>query len=567
MPTRWVCWISLSAGIFGGCGPSVGPSDPGRLPGRGAAGPRAPAAASPERPLVRRARAPRLVRLSHSQYENTLVDLFGLTPAELGVPLAPDARSGFEFTTSSALGVDGRLGPQYRAVAEALGERVATRPELFERLVPCREAEPACRDAVLRGLGLRALRRPLPAEPLRALSALFEAEREQARARGADAEHAFAEALGLAVEALLQTPDFLYQRVPEPEGPSPERDYDIASRLSYFLYDSMPDDELFEAAAASELHTNAQIEAAATRMLQSSRVLSKLVSFHEQAFEMHRFDRASPDLSVFPAVPPAFAPRLRHSAKLFVRDVLQSGGGLEELLTAPYAYVDEGLAPLYGVDAPAPGRFARVDLTETGRRGWLMQLGYLASNAYSVRTDPIHRGLFVIRGLLCRQIGDPPPGSTERPPPPTTRPIVTTRDEVSLVTGQSFCPSCHREINPPGYAFEAFDAVGRAREMDNGAPVDTRATLRLDGRAVSVSGASELVEQLAQSREAHRCYARRFMEFAYGRPLARSDEPTLARIAARSLPIADILLQIITSRAFLGLEPIESAARVAEVTP
>jgi hypothetical protein len=150
-------------------------------------------------------------------------------------------------------------------------------------------------------------------------------------------------------------------------------------------------------------------------------------------------------------------------------------------------------------------------------------------------------------------VPDPPPGATTTPPPETDQPIVTTRDEVALVTGQSFCPSCHTEINAPGYAFEGFDAVGRRRLTENGAAVDTSGTMVLDGEPVSFAGPTELVERLARSGEAHRCYTRRWLEFAYGRPLADSDLSTLDAIAADSRPIADIIVAIVRSPQFLSL--------------
>jgi len=132
------------------------------------------------------------------------------------------------------------------------------------------------------------------------------------------------------------------------------------------------------------------------------------------------------------------------------------------------------------------------------------------------------------------------------------------------VTGQSFCPSCHTEINAPGFAFEGFDALGRQRTTENGADVDTTGTMVLDGQPVSFDGAAELVELLARSKEAHRCYSRRWLEFAYGRALAVSDLPTLDALAATSLPIADIIVAIVRSPQFLSLTPI---APVATTTP
>jgi hypothetical protein len=497
----------------------------------------------------------RLARLSHSQYQHTVQDLLGLR-GSLGLTFAPDASNGFGFDTSSAYRVDARLGPQYRAMAEALAARVASDPSLVASLGPCTAHTPLCRDRFLLSFGERAFRRPLSREDLATFQAVFDAG--AARYQGADP---FRDGVRACVEVMLQAPEFLYRteasRAVDSMGRVWLDDFEVASRLSYFLFDSMPDEALFAAARAGQLRTPAQIEAAARRMLAEPRVLDKLVAFHEQAWELERFARISPDAATYPEAPKSLVQRVRWATRLFLRDVLRSGGGLEELLTASYAYADDGLLALYGppekFQAEPGQRFSRVEFDPRERQGLLMQIGYLAANAYSINTDPIHRGLFVIRNLLCREVPDPPPGATTTPPPETDRPIVTTRDEVSLVTGQSFCPSCHIEINAPGYAFEGFDAVGRRRQTEKGAAVDTTGTMVLDGQPVSFDGAVELVEQLARSQEAHRCYTRRWLEFAYGRPLAASDLPTLDAIAGESRPIADIIVAIVKSPQFSSL--------------
>jgi hypothetical protein len=505
----------------------------------------------------------RLARLSHNQYQHTVQDLLGVHDS-LGLTFAPDASNGFGFDTSTAYRVDPRLGPQYRAMAESLAARVAGDAGIVARLVPCATNTPVCRDRFLVSFGERAFRRPLSRDDLESFRAVFEAG--AARYRGDDA---FRDGVRASLEVMLQAPEFLYRteasRTVDSMGRVWLDDFEVASRLSYFLFDSMPDEPLFAAARAGQLRTPDQVEAAARRMLAEPRVLDKLVAFHEQAWELERFARNSPDAAAYPDAPKGIVQRVRRATRLFLRDVLRSGGGLEELLTAPYAYADEGLLPLYGPSAPpsaAPGgRFARVEFDPRQRQGLLMQVGYLAANAYSISTDPIHRGLFVIRNLLCREVPDPPPGATTTPPPETDQPIVTTRDEVNLVTGQSFCPSCHIEINAPGYAFEGFDAVGRRRQTENGVPVDTSGTMVLDGQPMSFSGPTELVEGLARSQEAHRCYTRRWLEFAYGRPLAESDLPTLESIAADSRPIADILVAIVRSPQFLSLAPVTARGR------
>ena len=523
--------------------------------------------AFPMQPPALVAAETRLARLSHGQYQHTVQDLLGASDS-LDLTFAPDALNGFGFDTSSALRVDARLGPQYRAMAEALAERAVNDATLFARIVPCAPAAPACRDEFVRSFGERAFRRPLAAADQLAFRQLFDAG--ASRYRGKDP---FRDGVRLTLEAMLQSPEFLYRTEASAARSSGARapldDFEVASRLSYFLFDSMPDRALFEAARAGLLHTPEQVEAAARRMLAEPRVLDKLVAFHEQAWQFERFARISPDPTRYPQAPPGLVQRVRHATRLFVRDVLQKGGGLEELLTAPYAYADAGLRPLYGAPRAAPageaasGRFARIDFDPRERKGLLMQVGHLAANAYSVSTDPIHRGLFVIRDLLCREVPDPPPGATTTPPPETARPVVTTRDEVSLVTGQSFCPTCHVEINAPGFAFEGFDAVGQRRERENGVPVDTAATIVLDGRPVAFDGPVQLVDALARSKDAHRCYSRRWLEFAYGRPLAQSDLPTLDSIAESSLPLADLIVAIVRSPEFLSRAPQAAAVSAA----
>jgi uncharacterized protein DUF1592/uncharacterized protein DUF1588/uncharacterized protein DUF1595/uncharacterized protein DUF1585/uncharacterized protein DUF1587 len=570
---RWAQWLCATAwcgslaclGAAGQSGADAHIAEPSASrPSSAARGgydlPSKPAgAAFPAQPLAPVASETRVARLSHTQYEHTVEDLLGL-PGPLGATFPPDALNGFSFETSNAFRVDARLGPQYRGMAEALAARATADSVALARVVPCDTTLAGCRDRFLAAFGERAFRRPLSVEDSEVFRSLF----DQGASNYASGD-AFRDGVRLTIEAMLQAPEFLYRTESShevgPDGRIGLDDFEVASRLSYFLFDSMPDEELFAAAREGKLSTPDQVEAAARRMLGLPRVLAKLVAFHEQVWAFGRFAGISPELTRFSNVPKGFVWRVRQAALLFLSDVLRSGGGLEELLTAPYAYVDAALAPLYGVPVPpalseAPlGRFARVEFEPGQREGLLMQLGYLASNAYSTSTDPIHRGLFVIRNLLCRNIPDPPPGATSTPPPETDQPIITTRDEVSLVTGQSFCPTCHSEINAPGFAFEGFDAIGQRRAADNGAAVDTASSMVLDGQWVEFDGATQLVERLARSKEAHRCYSRRWLEFAYGRPLAESDTPTLDAMAAESRPIADLIVAIVRSPAFLSLAP------------
>jgi Protein of unknown function (DUF1592)/Protein of unknown function (DUF1588)/Protein of unknown function (DUF1595)/Protein of unknown function (DUF1587)/Protein of unknown function (DUF1585) len=498
----------------------------------------------------------RVVRLSHSQYSSTVRDLFGIDESPDST-FAPDALNGFGFDTSSDLRVDPRLGPQYRNAAEELAERAVTDEAVFDRVVTCDAADAGCASEFVASFGERAFRRPLTQAEKTRLEALFTEGSDLG-----DTGNAFRDGVQLVVEAMLQSPQFLYRTEVSDgavqNGRETLDDWEIASRLSYLIYDSMPDDVLFQKARAGQLRTAAQVSAEVTRMLDDGRASDKLVSFHEQVWQFGRYSKISPDAETYPNMPADLSERLRGASSRFMASVIEDGGGLHELLTAPYAYADSALAPLYGQSVTG-NALSRVDFADGERKGFMMQAGFLASNSYSIKTDPIHRGLFVLRDMLCRVIPDPPPGAAQTPPPESPVPIETTRQEVSLLTGQLYCPTCHSQINEPGFAFEGFDAVGRTRERENGVEVDTSGSITLDGQPIQFEGASELVDALADSTEARDCYTRRFLEFAYGRPLGAGEQALRDTLAAQPRGVLDIVTSLATSPEFMSHEISEEA--------
>jgi hypothetical protein len=370
---------------------------------------------------------------------------------------------------------------------------------------------------------------------------------------------AFADGVRLVVEAVLQSPKFLYRNELGAEtngdGLIVLDDWEIASRLAFFLWNSIPDAALLDAAERGELSSEDDVGAAVSRLVADPKALATNVSFHAQAWQFTRFSRIAPDADTYPDAPADLVTRVDASARRFVEEVVREGGGFSEFLTAPYAFADSELAPLYGKSVSGSA-LARIDFTAGERKGFLMQLGFLAAHAYAIKTDPIHRGLFVLRELLCREIADPPPGATETPLPETDEPIETTREEISLLTGQQACVGCHIDINAPGFAFESFDAVGAARTLENDVPVDTTGELTLDGSIVTFANAGELVEALAQSSEARACYAGKWLSFAYGRRLAPDDEPSRTALA-EAAGVTDIARAVATTRAFLFRAPNE----------
>lgn len=498
----------------------------------------------------------RIARLTHDQYDATVQDLFGITDSPAAA-FAPDALNGFGFETSIELEVDARLGPQYRAAAEALAERAVEDDEVFAAIVPCSSDDADCSDQFISEFGLRAFRRPLTADERAAFGALFE-QGPTLVASGDD----FRDGVRLVVEAMLQSPQFLYRTELSDEvgdtGSIALSSFEVATRLSYFVQGTMPSDELFERARRDELATAEQVADAVEVLLGSERASVQLVSFHAQVWDFNRISGIAPDRDVFPEAPANIVSSARTASERFVREVIESGGGLTELLTAPYAFADAGLAPLYGIDErDAPSSMSRIELDPDERKGLLMQVGFLASHAYAVDTDPIHRGVFVVRRLLCRDIDDPPPGASMTPLPETDEPLETTREEVELLTGQAGCFHCHAQINPPGFALEGFDAVGQLRTTENGVRVDTSGTMEIDDVDIDFTGPMDFIDALASSQEARTCYASKWLEFAYGRALADAERTVAAELSTSALSVHELVRRVSTTEGFLRRRPNE----------
>lgn len=543
----------------GGTGGAAAPSRGGRAGSAATGGAGAPSVPGPPSGAGAPPVAPsdtsnltRVARLTHEQYANIVSELFGISDGPSN-EFAPDALNGFAFDTSVDYQVDARLGPQYRAGAEQLAERAVTDDAIYGRLVSCDETVASCSGEFIAGFGERAFRRPLAAAESQRFQALF-ARGEELVASG----NAFRDGVRLVVEAMLQSPQFLYRtelgNQLGSDGQIALDDWEVASRLSFLIWNSMPDAELFAAARGGALRTPDAVAETVQRLLADPRATRKLVGFHEQAWQFGRFAKIAPDQRAYPDAPSDLPTRAGDASRRFVEEVIGTGGGLEQFLTAPYAFADSELAPLYG--KTVTGGLARIDFENGERQGFLMQVGFLASNAYAVKTDPIHRGLFVLRDLLCRTIGDPPAGASMTPPPPGPAPK-TTREEVTQLTEQSGCGACHALINPPGFAFEGFNAIGQARSDENGNALDTSGKLTLDGAEASFADARALVQALSTSQDARSCYARKWLSFAYGHDLGASDEAAVQALAASPRSVLDLVASIGISPAMLKRFPNE----------
>ncbi len=348
---------------------------------------------------------------------------------------------------------------------------------------------------------------------------------------------------------VLKSPRFLYV---DPGGKSKDP-YAVASRLSFALWDSLPDEALLEAAAAGELATREQVARQTERMLRDARTRSKVRQFLHYWLQMEHARDLAKDLRVFPGFDAAMASDLRTSLDLFLDDVLWGDDAdFRRLLLSNELYLNGRLARYYGYDLPAEAPFQKVSAREVDRVGVLSHPYLMASFAYMDATSPIHRGVFLSRSVLGRSLRPPP--EAVAPLAPDLHPDLTTRERVTLQTKPQACQGCHGMINPLGFALERFDAVGRYRLADRGRPIDTSGAYEMpSGEERRFEGARDLAEFLAASGETHRAFLVQLFHHLVKQPMLAYGPETPAALletfAAQEFDVRKLVAEIVTMAA------------------
>jgi hypothetical protein len=443
-----------------------------------------------------------LRRLTRAEYDATVRDLVGVD-ARAAVGFVPDEKLGaFDVNVTSP--VSQLALDDYLKAADGIARQVVSNAKALAALLPCdaRAGDAACARGFIETVGARAYRRLLSAEEIARLQKVFDA--------GA-ADGGFTSGVRLALQAMLSSPGFVYHlEMGAPDASGPLRvltAYELASRLSYFIWGSMPDAALFEAARSGELARPEGFAAQARRLLKDDRAREAMRSFHAQWLGVTKLlDRDQFD---DPIGPSAYQEVVR-----VVDDVLWSGDGkLTGLLTTRASFADAGLWSLYGLPgaAPATGVFAKVQLDPRQRSGVLTRVAALAAH----RT-PTARGKFVRVDVLCQDVPPPPANvDTTLPAPDPGQPP---RARWEKHVENPVCGSCHRLMDPVGFGFSSYDELGKYRTMDGKWPVDARGeivgTLASDG---PFDGPIELSERLAKSAELGSCVAREMFVYALGR--------------------------------------------------
>ncbi|MEW5739182.1 MAG: DUF1592 domain-containing protein [Myxococcota bacterium] len=451
-----------------------------------------------------------LRRLSHEEYQNALVDLFGdealakqATTDFVADPVSLGFRNAARF-----LDVKPVLLQSYQAAAELVAsEAVKDLPGL----VPCDPSGgEGCARTFIETFVRRAYRRELTPEEVERYLTVF-----RAGVMGAD----FKTGIEWVVGTALQAPNFLYR--PEVEGDLTRTQavspYELASRLSFFLWQSIPDEALLDAARTGRLATKEDVEREARRMLADPKA-HRLFNFFEQWLDVDELVGLRRDATVFPGLPAALGELLREEAREYVtRTVLDGDGSLETLLAGEFSYVNGPLAQHYGLSGITGSAFQRVDWTSGKRGGFFMTSGPLVSHDKQTRTSIVNRGLRVRTLLLCQNIPAPPDNV-----PLNLGPIDSTAsqgDRLAAHRTEAACAGCHNLLDPLGEPFENVDAVGRERAIDEGGHAvktagEVTGTRTLDG---PVPDGLTLMKKLAVSDEVRECVVTQTFRFTAGR--------------------------------------------------
>ena len=389
-------------------------------------------------------------------------------------------------------------------------------------------------------------------------------EEEQARYAGTrfEAEGGAEAALQRTVLLALKSPHFLYTELPGDRPPAAR----VAARLALALWDSIPDGDLDQAAAAGRLKTSAEVAAQAERMLGDPRARWKLREFFHHWLQLRYVEDLGKDAAVHPDFTPGIIDDLRTSLDLFLADAAWSGpADLRRLLRADTLYVNDRLAAFYGLPAPAAGEFVPVPMTDGQRSGVLTHPYVLAAFSYKSTSSPIHRGVFLTRSIAGRALKSPPMAvafdETE------FSPEMTMREKVAKLTRSETCQGCHAVINPLGFTLEWFDAVGRFRREEKGRPVDASSEYRTDeNEPVRLAGPRDVAEFAIGSEQASLALVEQLFHHVVKQPVLAYGPETLPRLrdsfVASGWNLPKLLVEIATVAALRGIEPPLAAAHL-----
>ncbi len=475
-----------------------------------------------------------LRRLTAFQLQNAIEDLTGVRPAASALP-TEGHRDG--FVTFAALQIT--TVSDLRAL-QTMSAAVA-RDVDWSELADCSETTRACATQLIENFGRLAFRRPVREDEVSRYLSIY------------DAGVALSEevAMRFVVQAILSSPSFHYREMGLKDSTAPIG-YRAAEALALFVWASVPDAELLDQAASGALNTAQGRREAATRMLNDPRAQRAIADFHAQWLRLDQLPQLTPDPDVFPEYRDELAGAFAEQTLRYAQQVFADDGDFHSLLMGDFTFVNQDLAELYGLSISGDG-FEKVP-AENLRRGVLMQGATLARLSSLTRSQPIYRGDYILKHVLCREIelpGDLNVALPERDPQKSYR------EQLEEITGVGACNNCHSRINPLGFAIDNFDALGRYRPEENGATIDTSGTIvGIEDADGAFADGIEMLEQIADSEVAKECYAEKWYQYALGRARRETEDQaafdTIMRVQAQNgYDLRSLLVEIAASDVFL----------------
>lgn len=498
--------------------------------------------------------APVLRRILSRHYQHAVRDILG--PAAAAVATPPDVGSlnGFDSIAAATYALTDAQVRSFEESARAVASEAMGDPAILARVVPCTPAgddDDACMRDVVATHGRRAFRRALTPEELDAYTSLG---REAASEYGD-----FYAGVEYVVMTTLQSPNFLYQvELGEAlEGTTMRKlgGPEVATRLSFFLADTTPSDELLDAAEAGDLDSADGVRAWAERLVEEQGAKDAAFATMAQVLRYEQFESTVKDGELFPDYGDDLEASMREETRRFVAAIMDEGGGITELLSSPETFVDARLAALYGVDADlGDDGWARVTLPEEqGRGGLLGQAGFLAINAFAERTSPTRRGKVILESIGCVPPLDPPPGvNTDLP---DTSSAKTVRERLEQHIADPSCAGCHQILDGVGFGFEAYDAIGQYRTTENGVPVNAASTMpTLEGiEGAPFTGARAAGAMLATQDAVRSCLVRNLFRAGLGHVEVEGEEIVIAEVAEvfdDDPSLKGLLVELVASEGF-----------------
>lgn len=506
-------------------------------------------------------------RLTMTEFKNTLRDLIGIDGNFGDLALADDKGTTTGFTVGAEFVQAADASKFYNAVEKL----TATLPEKLAGILPksCNLADngqqDACVGEFIDNFGLRAYRRPVTTEEKADLVALY------GSMRGAEGGATFAEAMANMVRAMIQSPQFLYRwelgELATKDGSLVKyNNYEIASRLSYFLWTSMPDDKLFDAAKNNRLNDLQTIANESRRMLADNRAKNTIRNFHLQWLGIEGMDTLPKD--------PSFKDYNQEVGKAFIEETVtfannilwgdKATGKVQDLLTSSTSYIDGRVGKIYGANATGT-EMKPVQLDPAQRAGILTHGSFLGAHADGDFSHPVKRGVHVLRHIMCNPIPDPPK-TLEIPTLPEPKPGVTTRErfEEHVKAGPT-CSGCHDVIDPIGFAFEHYDAVGGFRTMEENKPIKAGGSTTLaSGKKIDFKDGVDFAKKLAEEPEVRSCVAKHWVRYLLRREEVKEETGSIDAIVkafeSSQWDMREMLVATTTTRAFTHRKLIEGEA-------